>query len=86
MDHVKPAHLYSSRSEATYWENITTACFACNQRKGGMLPYQCGMYPHKTPRTPHYVQMLFAGRGLNHIQKAYIREWFKIKEDDNVLL
>jgi 5-methylcytosine-specific restriction endonuclease McrA len=75
IDHVKPAHLFESRSEATSWENVTTACRRCNQRKGGRLPRQCGMWPRRVPRRPSYLQLRFAGR-LNSLQRDYVCDYF----------
>lgn len=75
VDHVKPAHLFPSRAAATSWENTTTACFACNQRKGGLLPVQAKMYPATTPKRPHFVQLRFAGR-LNEAQRRYVIDYY----------
>lgn len=83
IDHVKPAHLFASRAAATTWENVTTACRPCNAIKGGFLPYEIGMYPARTPREPHFVQLRFAGR-LNAAQRDYVRSYFDL-EDDHVL-
>lgn len=83
VDHVKPAHLFPSRAAATTWDNVTTACFACNQQKGGRLPWECGMLPASTPKEPHFVQLRFAGR-LHPAQRDYIRAYFGIEEDDLV--
>lgn len=75
MDHVKPARLFGSRAEATTWENVTTACRPCNQRKGGLLPVEAKMYPATTPKRPHYVQLRFAGR-LNEAQRQYVIDYY----------
>lgn len=83
VDHVKPVHLHASRQEATIWENVTTACRACNQRKAGLLPFECGMYPGSTPREPHYVQLRFAGR-LCGVQRDYVRTFYGLG-DEHVL-
>lgn len=83
VDHVKPAHLFTSRAAATTWENVTTACRPCNQRKGGRLPFECGMYPALTPREPHFVQLRFAGR-LCRPQRDYVRSFYRLG-DEHVL-
>lgn len=75
LDHVKPARLFDNRSQATTWENVTTACRACNTAKGGKLPRDCGMMPKTTPVKPHYVQLKFAGR-VNEAQREYIVDYF----------
>lgn len=75
VDHVKPVRLYSKRSEATTWENVTTACRSCNTKKGGYLPRECGMMPARTPTKPNYVQIRFAGR-LSAEQRNYVVDYF----------
>lgn len=80
VDHVKPAHLFGSRAEATTWENVTTSCRACNQAKGGRLPFEAGMYPSTTPRIPHFVQLRFAGR-LNRAQRDYVRTFYELGDE-----
>lgn len=77
VDHVKPAHLFASRAEATFWENCTTACRSCNQAKGGQLPMEFGKLPRITPTQPHYVQLRFAGR-LSPAQRSYVRDYFSL--------
>lgn len=75
IDHVKPARLFDKRSDANTYDNVTTACFACNQRKGARLPMHCGMMPRRTPTVPHYAQLRFAGR-LNPEQRSYVADYF----------
>jgi len=48
IDHVKPRH----RGGPHTWENLTTACRACNHRKGGRTPEEAGMELAKHPRRP----------------------------------
>ena len=48
FDHVVPR----SRGGQTTWDNVVAACSACNLRKGGKLPEQCGMAPHQPPFRP----------------------------------
>lgn len=83
LDHVKPARLFSSRGEATTWENITTACRECNTKKGGKLPRDCGMMPKKTPVQPNYVQIRFAGR-LSEEQRNYVVDYFGEKATEYI--
>lgn len=87
VDHVKPAHLYPSRLAATTYDNVVAACFTCNQRKGGLLPYECGMWPGMyrpgrsyVPARPHMVQVRFAGRLSHPAQRDYIRAFFALDD------
>jgi 5-methylcytosine-specific restriction endonuclease McrA len=80
LDHVKPAHLFATRAAATTWDNVTTACFACNNRKAGLLPMEAGMWPRTTPKTPDFVQVRFAGR-LTEAQRNYVRDYLKETSD-----
>lgn len=75
LDHVKPARLFDNKAEATTYENVTTACFHCNQRKADRLPMECGMMPRRTPVVPHYAQLRFAGR-LDDRQRDYVADYF----------
>ena len=75
VDHVKPAHLFATRADATTWDNVVSACPTCNFKKGGRLPRDCGMMPRGVPARPHYVQLRFAGR-LNRVQRDYVCDYF----------
>ncbi len=48
FDHVIPR----SRGGWTTWENVVTACSACNLVKGSRLPAEAGMHPRHAPRQP----------------------------------
>ena len=48
LDHVIPRHLGGEHS----WENLVTACPACNHRKGGRTTDQANMRPLKKPVAP----------------------------------
>ena len=85
IDHVKPAKLFENKNEATSWDNVTTACLACNQKKGDRLPWQCQMMPKNTPKTPHYAQLRFAGR-LNIKQQDYVADYFGWDEQQTLIL
>ena len=53
LDHVLPRHLGGEHS----WENLVSACVACNRRKAGRTPEQANMKPLRTPVKPrggHY--------------------------------
>jgi 5-methylcytosine-specific restriction endonuclease McrA len=60
LDHVIPR----SRGGNDSWENLTTACQACNTRKGDMTPEEAGMPLKRKPFRPSYIMYLrdFAGR------------------------
>ena len=75
VDHVKPAHLFASRIEATTWDNVVAACRSCNARKGGRLPMQASMMPRCTPKQPSFVQLRYAGR-VNAQQRDYVLDYF----------
>lgn len=76
LDHVKPARLFKTRKDATTWDNVTTACSPCNNKKGGQLPRDCGMMPRTTPKAPtSLIQMKFFGH-LNQVQRDYIEDYY----------
>jgi 5-methylcytosine-specific restriction endonuclease McrA len=77
VDHVKPQHMFASRSEATSYENCVAACTSCNSRKGGKLPYEAHMMPRTTPKVPSMVQLRFGGKSLHDEQRDYIATYFR---------
>lgn len=55
IDHIIP----KVRGGGDSWENLTTACRTCNQKKGDRLPEEAGMVLEKQPKKPsriHYYQ------------------------------
>jgi 5-methylcytosine-specific restriction endonuclease McrA len=52
-DHVKPR----IQGGKTVWENIVTACYPCNDRKGGRTPEQAGMKLRRIPFVPKTLPM-----------------------------
>ncbi|MEP1207240.1 MAG: HNH endonuclease [Rhizobiaceae bacterium] len=58
FDHLIPR----SRGGLTTWENIVTACSPCNLRKGGKMPKEAGMMPHRKPWIPTVHDLHNAGR------------------------
>ena len=54
-DHVVPRRLGGK----TEWENIVTACYKCNDRKGGRTPQQAGMKLLHTPTRPSALPMAY---------------------------
>ncbi|MCD6288856.1 MAG: HNH endonuclease [Anaerolineae bacterium] len=57
LDHVIPR----SQGGETSWENVVTACRACNQRKGNRTPAQAGMKLLHKPRRPRYIALALIG-------------------------
>ena len=60
FDHLIP----KSQGGRTTWENVITACAACNLRKGGRTPKQCAMRPLSTPHRPTVHELHDNGRGF----------------------
>jgi 5-methylcytosine-specific restriction endonuclease McrA len=60
FDHVVPR----SRGGRTSWDNVVTACSACNLRKGARLPRECQMVPRHPPRQPTSWELQEHGRGF----------------------
>jgi 5-methylcytosine-specific restriction endonuclease McrA len=60
FDHVIPR----ARGGRTSWENVVTACGACNLRKGSKLPRECQMIPRTAPRRPTSWELQDRGRGF----------------------
>jgi 5-methylcytosine-specific restriction endonuclease McrA len=54
MDHIIPR----SRGGMDSWENLTTACIRCNNRKGNRTPEEAGMRLLTSPKRPHHVLFL----------------------------
>ena len=47
-DHVLPR----ARGGLTRWDNIVTACYVCNAKKGARTPVDSGMQPNREPFQP----------------------------------
>jgi len=60
FDHVIPR----ARGGRTSWENVVTACGACNLRKGSKMPRECNMIPRQEPRRPTSWELQDRGRGF----------------------
>ena len=50
-----------SRGGETSWENLVTACKACNTKKGNRTPEEAGMRLLKKPRAPGYYEVSVLG-------------------------
>ncbi len=58
FDHVTPR----SRGGRTTWENVVTACAACNMSKGSRSCREARMFPRAQPRRPSSYELQDAGR------------------------
>ena len=69
FDHVIPR----SRGGGTNWENVVTACGACNLRKGNRMPAVVKMFPRHTPRPPTAHQLQENGRAFppNYLHESW---------------
>ncbi|KZD11006.1 HNH endonuclease [Oceanibaculum pacificum] len=69
FDHVIPR----SRGGRTNWENVVTACGACNLEKGNRLPREVGMFPLVEPHQPTSFELQDNGRSFppNHLHKSW---------------
>jgi 5-methylcytosine-specific restriction endonuclease McrA len=71
-DHIVPLSLGGDNG----WENVVTACSACNNRKGSHLPEQVGMHPLHMPVEPNYVELVWAVRRITPVQAKWIRMFY----------
>lgn len=70
LDHVVPRSLGGE----TKWENVVTACRACNQRKGNQMPAQAGLRLRSEPKRPRYVALAFMGESAQSgVWSKYLR-------------
>lgn len=74
-EHVKPL----SRGGTDKWDNVVTACSACNHKKGNRLPFEAKMYPRSTPFEPRYIALVLLGRSVHEVQKGYIEPFLDSK-------
>lgn len=61
IDHVIPRQMGGMHT----WDNVVTACAACNHRKGGRKPEEAGMHLMHTPVEPPSSAVYVFGRHLN---------------------
>lgn len=71
-DHVVPLSVGGNNG----WQNVVTACSACNNRKGSHLPEQVGMHPLHAPLEPNYVELVWAVRRITPAQAKWIRMFY----------
>ena len=69
-DHVHPL----SQGGADVWENVVTACFQCNSRKGGRTPQQASMPLLAVPYRPSWIEhLILSNRNILADQMAFLR-------------
>ena len=69
MEHVTP----SSRGGRTIWQNVVSACRACNQRKGNRTPEAAGMPLLYVPYVPNrHEAFILANRRILADQMAFL--------------
>lgn len=71
VEHIKPVSKFSSKELANTYDNTVAACSTCNSKKEDKLPYECGMYPLKTPKTPTGVILTIYNK-LDSEQQAFV--------------
>ena len=69
-DHIVPV----SRGGEDCWENVVTACRACNQRKADFLLAECGMSLLATPYVPNRAEgLILNNRRILCDQMAFLQ-------------
>ena len=69
-DHVMPL----SRGGRDIWENVVTACFHCNSRKGGRTPQQASMPLLAVPYRPSWIEhLILSNRHILADQMAFLK-------------
>jgi 5-methylcytosine-specific restriction endonuclease McrA len=69
-DHVVPV----SRGGRDVWENVVSACCACNSRKGSRTPQQAGMPLLAVPYRPSWVEhLILSNRNILADQMAFLK-------------
>jgi 5-methylcytosine-specific restriction endonuclease McrA len=71
-DHVLPL----SRGGENRWNNVVTACSACNNRKGDRLPDEAGMTLNTDPGEPNHVHLVWAVRRVTPVQAKYVEMFY----------
>lgn len=69
-DHVKPV----SKGGRDVWENVVSACFGCNSRKGNRTPQQANMPLLAVPYRPSWIEhLILSNRNILADQMAFLR-------------
>jgi len=80
-DHVIPR----SRGGRTTWENIVSACYACNRRKANRTPAEAGMALRKRPVRPTWIparQIIVSTRSVPEAWRDYVYWTGEIDHDE----
>ena len=67
IDHVIPR----SKGGKTCWENVVTACTACNQAKKDLFLHETGLKLAQIPKKPSYRALI--GKKIGSINDSWIR-------------
>ena len=69
-DHVMPL----SKGGRDQWENVVSACFHCNSRKGGRTPQQASMPLLAVPYRPSWIEhLILSNRHILADQMAFLK-------------
>jgi 5-methylcytosine-specific restriction endonuclease McrA len=74
--HCSPATMCMplSRGGRDIWENVVTACFHCNSRKGGRTPQQASMPLLAVPYRPSWIEhLILSNRNILADQMAFLK-------------
>ena len=73
IDHVTPRHQGGSQ----IWENVVTACSACNHKKGGRSLKETGMRLRRIPKAPPNSALYLYNHFLfqNQDWEPYLKGW-----------
>lgn len=71
FDHVVPR----SRGGRTVWENIVTACLACNKAKADRTPAEARMHLLRQPRKPMYLPSITVKMDTRSIPAEWAPYW-----------
>jgi len=66
VDHVIPRSIGGK----TTWDNVTTACYHCNQKKAWRSPKEAGMILNRQPKEPSW-NNLVATRMKRHSKEKW---------------
>jgi 5-methylcytosine-specific restriction endonuclease McrA len=78
VDHILPRDL----GGRTLWNNITTACKPCNNKKANKTPEKAGMVLLHKPTKPQWLNPITNARGKTSICKSWLR--FMDRVDDKI--
>jgi 5-methylcytosine-specific restriction endonuclease McrA len=74
LDHVVPRH----RGGRHTWDNLVSACRACNHRKGGRTPEEARMQLRRPPAEPHATSYYLFHQ---YLENDSFRNWQKFIPD-----